>query len=704
MLVMFMAASLCGCHDSRTQDDGGREKMPEETEVPVFAEMSGCSQFANDSAIYVEGDEGTIQQWSFDGVLQKQFRVMKKSGKMEFSAVLSVENDRLIYGRTNWKTDREEIMKVPVKENAEGQYLDVDHQEKLWETEIGEIGCGDTGWAPEFIYINEDYIVYLRDRYLMGGMVVCDLRTGKEVKIKNLPKKKQEEDTIYQFTDAMTSVQSQVCGDRIIFNTQPVGDRRYGAPYGFSVYRRGEDHVETIDERCYTAAAYITDERRQKVYYQIETDQSIWEYDCGSGEKREMISEQELRLCYEKAGLDWQEDEDDDSMFLQGDTLYMIRAKGDMGNVKILSYDLSGKQGLLYEQKVTQELERWIQAVEWNEGYLPEGDMTILMGKLMLYLEDEETCLCIDLATAEGTQVVPGKQGYSYYLMAAGEARDLSADYYDVDEVKRSQVEADRAGEQQKREEREENRRKEICENEEKAAKISVEEQLTRLAGKMIRQNRKWNRAGSDGWERVCYAVTDLDHNGVLELILSTGPQGSGYFTTTAIFETGAEGKAVTLQEPYTGEDIVTIATEGGLLNGIKTAYHDVGENLWYYVTQDYVSGGYMQKGYAACVWKVESGEWESEDICGYYDDTDHKSKQYKTVYFKQVGEEAKEIRKSEYDVGKIMDERFAHCVKHRVAISWGKMDQKEVLSAETSVIYEKLWESYRGFKTKKML
>lgn len=708
MLALFMAASLCGCHDSCISDDNSGVKIPEETAVPAFAGVSGCSRFANDSAVYVEGDSGKIQQWSFDGILQNQFRVLKKTGKMEFSVIFSVENDRLIYGRTNWKTDREEIMQIPIKENEEGQYLDVDHQEKLWEEEIGEIGCGDTSWIPEFFYINEDYIVYLRGRYSKGGMVVYDRREGKKVHIKNLPKKKKKDaegsrDTIYRFTDAMTSVQSQVCGDRIIFNTEPVGDRRYRAPYGFSVYRLGEDRVETIDERCYTAAAYITDEKRQKVYYQIETDQSIWEYDCGRGEKRELISEQEFRLCYEEAGLEWREDEDDDSMFLQGDTLYIIRAKSDIEDVKILSYDLQGKQGLRYEQKVTQELERWIRIAEWNEGYLPYGDLTIVMGKLILYLEDEGACFCIDLATAEGRQVMRGDQEFIYFLMAAGIQGDLSSDYYEVDEVKRSQDEAARAQREQKRKEREENRRKKLCENGEKAAKLSEKEQLTQLAAKMVQQNRKWVRAGAEGWYSVCYAVTDLDHNGALELILSTGPQGNGAFTTTVVYEAGAEGKAVTLQKLRTGEDIVEITADGNVANSMKTAYRDAGKNIWYYVTQDYSSGGYRQKAYSDCVWKAAPGEWESEEICGYYDSTDHKSQQYKTVYFKQAGEEIQEIRKSEYDAEKIMDERFAHCGKYRVSISWGRMKSQNVLSAGASGIYEKLQESYRGFETKEM-
>ncbi len=704
LFVLLMAATLCGCDSNRSDDESGRTEVPEETMVSDIAGASGCSQFANDSAIYIDAGKGKIQQWSFDGTFQNEFRVMKNSGQFEFSDIISVENDRIYYSRTNWATYQDEIMQVPIKENEEGQYLDVDHQKKLWGVDISDIGYGGL-FETSFFYINEDYIVCLKDQYSEGGMLVYNLREEKEVKLKNLPKqiKKDAEgslDTIYQFTDSMASVQSQVCGNQIIFNTEPVGDNRHGAPYGFSIYRLGEDHVETIDERCYTAAAYITDEKRQKVYYQIETDQSIWEYDCESAEKRELISEQEFQDCYKGAGLTWQEDEDDDSMFLQGDTLYIIRAKGDIENAEIVSYDLQGSQGLRYEQKVTQELKRWGQIAEWNEGYVPDGTLAIVLGKLILYFEDEEVCFCIDLATAEGKQVVRGDKECIYYMMAAGVEADVSG-YYETDEAKWSKEKTAEDEKQQKRKEKEDARRKEFRENEKRAAKLSEKEQLTQLAGKMIQQYKKWDRSGKEEWlEGVCYAVTDLDHNGVLELILSTGPQGSGGFTMTAMYGAGAEGKAVTLQKPSTGDDIVEFTGDGDVVNPIDTAYYDADEDIWYYVTQDYTSTGYRGKGHTDDAWKIKTGEWEREDICGYFDDIDHKSKQYKTTYFKVVGEDVQEIAKSEYDVGKIMDEHFADCVKYRVAISWGRMKRKKMLSAEPSGIFQKLQDSYHAFKT----
>lgn len=704
LLTLFMAAALCGCHANRAADERSSMEMPEKTAVSAFAEASEYSQFANDSAVYIEGYEGNIQQWSLDGILQKEFRVMKESDKLEFSAILSVENDRLVYSRTRWKTVKDEIMQVPIKENEEGQYLDVEHQKKLLEIETGDIGDSGTGWASEFFYMNEDYIVYLRGIYSKGGMVVYDLGAGKEVEIENLPKQKKKDtegsyNTIYQFTDAVTSVQSQVCGNQIIFNTEPIGDKRYGAPYGFSVYRLGENHVETIDERCYTAAAYITDEKRQRVYYQIETDQGIWEYDCESGEKQEMISEQEFRECYEGAGLGWQEDEDDDSMFLQGDTLYIIRAKSNIEDAKILSYDLKGKRGLCYEQKVTQELQRWVRIAEWNEGYLPDGELAILPGKLLFYSEDG-ACFCIDLATAEGVQAVPGDEECIYYLMAAGIDGYILPDYYEADEEKRNREEAAIAKRQQKREKKAAEKRKEFYENEKRAAKLSVKEQLAQLAERMIRQNRKWRHAGKEEWESVCYAVTDLDHNGVLELMLSTGPQGSGGYTTVAAYGAGTEGKAVTRQEPTEWDDIVEITADGDAVSAVDTAYYEEGKDTWYYVVQDYVSLGYRAKGHEDSVWKVEAGEWGHEEICGWYDGTEHKSKQYKTIYFKFAGEESQEIKKSEYDVDKIIEEHFAGCGKYRVAISWGRMKRSEILSAGQSEVYQKLRDSYRAFET----
>lgn len=695
LIILFMAAVLCSCHSNHAVDDSEVE-APKEIEVSAFAGASECSRFANDSAVYIEAENGNIQQWSFDGVFQDQFCVMKEEvDKLEFSEILSVENDKIVYERTNWETEKDEIMQIPIQENEDGQYLDVDHQTLLLEIEIGNIGYNDSCGTPVFFYINEDYIIYLRDHYSEGGMVVYSLKEGREVEIKNLPKKKKNaEYPIYWFTEAMTSVKSQVCGDQIIFNTEPIGDKKCGAPYGFSIYRLGEDHVEIIDERCYTAAAYIADQERQKVYYQIETDQSIWEYDCESGEKREMISEREFRECYEAAGLTWQENEDDDSMFLQGETLYIIRSKSNIKDAKIVSYDLKGKQDLHYEQKVTQKLEQWGQLVEWNEDAVSDGTLTILLGKLIYFTDfSDEAYFCIDLSTAEGMEIIKEDKESIYYMMVAGIKLDAS-EYHALDEAKQNREETAEA-------EKAAARQKEFLQNEKKVAKLSVEEQLTQLAQKMAKQYQKWDDAGREEWcYGVYYTVTDLDHNGVPELILSTGSQGSGGFTTTAIYEAGAEGKAVTIQTPITMDDIVEIAVTGDILNPIDTAYYDAEKDIWYYVTSDYVSGGYEAKGHGDNVWLVKAGESKSKNICGYYDNTDHKSKQYKTTYYKVVGEDEQEIAKSEYDVDKIMEEYFTDCRKYCVSISWGKMKRETLLSADQSMIYQKLRESYHAFET----
>lgn len=706
LCILLMTLSLVGCR-SHTDHDSSVPATPKETAVSDFAGASECSQFANDSGVYIEDESrgGYIRQWSFDGTLLNQFRVMRETNKLEFSDLLSVKNDKVVYRRTNWKTDRDEIVLVPIQENEDGQYLDVDHQKKLLEIEIGDIGYSGSYGTPLFFYMNEDYMIYLRDYYSEGGMAVYDLKEGKEVNIKNLPEQKKKaaegsRDTIYQFTDAMASVYSQVCGDRIIFNTEPIGNKKYGAPYGFSVYRLGEDHVTAIDERCYTAAAYITDPERQKVYYQIETDQSIWEYDCKSGEKRERISEQELKDCCEGAGLSWQEGEDDDSLFLQGDTLYIIRSKSDLENTEIVSYDLQGEQGLTYEQRVTQELERWVEIVEWNEGYLPDGALTILQGKLLY--SNEEACFCIDLETAEGKQIVRGDEECIYYMMASGCQAEAS-DYYETDQAKWSRKESARAEKQKKKEEKAAARRDKFRQQEKRAAKLSVEEQLIQLAQKMRKQYRKWDHTGKEEWcGGVYYTVTDLDHNGVLELLLSTGSQGSGGYTTTAIYEAGTDGKAVTVQKPYTGEDFVEITVTGDIVNPVDTAYYDAERDIWHYVTQDYISGGYRAKGHGDNVWSLKEGETESENICGYYEDTDHKSKQYKTTYYKVVGEEPQEITKSEYHVDRIMEEHFPDCEKYRVSISWGRMKRKKMLTASQSLLYQKLTASYQTFNVKK--
>ncbi len=192
---------------------------------------------------------------------------------------------------------------------------------------------------------------------------------------------------------------------------------------------------------------------------------------------------------------------------------------------------------------------------------------------------------------------------------------------------------------------------------EKQAAKLSVEEQLSQLSRKVVQY---WNKAEDEGdYEDINFTVTDLDHNGVLELLISTLPQGTGRFTDTVVFRADTEGKAVRFDDGDICEDIVY---------GIDTVYYDKDRDQYQYITYD--SGGSM--GCCNDAWTLRNGEFQVENICGWYATVyQKKSGKWERKYYKMVNGEEQEITEAEYKPDQIMDAYFAGCEKQNVKITW---------------------------------
>lgn len=86
----------------------------------------------------------------------------------------------------------------------------------------------------------------------------------------------------------------------------------------------------------------------------------------------------------------------------------------------------------------------------------------------------------------------------------------------------------------------------------------------------------------ADAW---CYAVTDLDGNGLLEFI-SSDTQGSGHFTATRMWEVSADGATLAPVEnsnEYGGGIALTSGYQSG---GTETVpcFRDPATGAWYYI------------------------------------------------------------------------------------------------------------------------
>lgn len=410
LILAIMAGALTGCSASvKDTKETATTSIPQSdikgktsavTKNILQPDTNEKYQYANDGAVYVDAQENyKIEQWSLEGTLQQTYILPTK--KDAYEELLYVNNEELFYCIQEEPGNAIQIMRVPIRQTEGGQELLLEQQESFRKVpSLADYG-GDT--LGNAFYANQEYIVWLTSDDTAKKLHVYDRRAEEDVAIIEDSEIAENKELEYYLSDAVVSVCSNVCGNRIIFNTDSLDKKE--EKYGLSIYSFGEAKAERIDARCYTNAAYIANPNRQKVYYQITENQSVWEYDCESGEKRELIPEETFRNCYEKEGLEWFPGEDNDSFFLQGDILYIIKEKSPSDGPKVLSYSLTGN-ALQYERAVTEELHQCVEKIRQENGAdrYYHSAIVILEGKL-LYYTDYEQYYCIDLEKASTKRV-----------------------------------------------------------------------------------------------------------------------------------------------------------------------------------------------------------------------------------------------------------------------------------------------------------
>ncbi len=297
---------------------------------------------ANDYMVYIPTEDG-IEQWSLDGKYQQTFSLDE-----EFSTedLLWVNNEEIIWCKyTDSAPYTAIMMRTPIRQNlVQIDYAEevlIEKSEKIFSLEGAESVCGGFGLPDEplgSVYANEDYIISISD---YSNLYVYDRKEKRQLKWTQKSKEK------YEFSQYRKSAADMVCGDKILLHIGRQMENARKTKYGFAIYQFGDKKIDIIDDRCFGSAAYIADFSRDKVYYQIIDEQSIWQYDCQTGKRSELISENELKICYKQNQLLWDEAYYNDSLFVDGDILYFVK---NQDNPVIFSYSFTGKE-LIYEKE-----------------------------------------------------------------------------------------------------------------------------------------------------------------------------------------------------------------------------------------------------------------------------------------------------------------------------------------------------------------
>jgi len=195
------------------------------------------------------------------------------------------------------------------------------------------------------------------------------------------------------------------------------------------------------------------------------------------------------------------------------------------------------------------------------------------------------------------------------------------------------------------------------------------------------------------------YAVTDLDQNGRLELIISTGVNGTGHITNNWYYEISKDGSKL---KKCKGK---TFGNEGhDICDDIDTVYIDQKKHNYYYIVhgithvsgaENYDSVGFLQ---------LKNGTLTDNYLAGSSHIVSKKGK-LKDSYYKRTkngNKKTAKLTKKQYsDIDSLMNEKYGKLEKESVAIQWFSYEQLMSEVSESQFLH-KLQKSQKNFAISK--
>ena len=191
------------------------------------------------------------------------------------------------------------------------------------------------------------------------------------------------------------------------------------------------------------------------------------------------------------------------------------------------------------------------------------------------------------------------------------------------------------------------------------------------------------------------YAVTDLDQNGRLELIIATEMNGTGHITHNWYYEISKDGSKL---KKCKGK---AFGKEGhDILDAINTVYIDQKEHNYYYRVYGitHVSGGenYESLGFL----QLKNGTFTDNYLAGGSHIVSKKGK-LKDSYYKRTkngNKKTAKLTKKQYsDIDSLMNEKYGKLEKESVAIQWFSYEQLMSEVSESQFLH-KLQKSQKNF------
>ncbi|HMM31993.1 MAG TPA: hypothetical protein PKB13_09480 [Clostridia bacterium] len=187
--------------------------------------------------------------------------------------------------------------------------------------------------------------------------------------------------------------------------------------------------------------------------------------------------------------------------------------------------------------------------------------------------------------------------------------------------------------------------------------------------------------------ESYGFAVTDLDHNGRLEIIFSTC-QGTGIYSYNQMWEVNDDFNAIALCETETVEG----DSQADIMVPSVLAFYDSGSNVYSNVFDDLAKNGAAEYYENKRAISLQEGKLLETPLA--YKSTIYSDASSSTVTCTDA--EGKEITQEEYE--NIADMVFSNYEKREVSLGWVTNAQGTLMDMSTERLYAALKESYDSF------
>ncbi len=197
-----------------------------------------------------------------------------------------------------------------------------------------------------------------------------------------------------------------------------------------------------------------------------------------------------------------------------------------------------------------------------------------------------------------------------------------------------------------------------------------------------------WQKDSNENKYVYFYTVTDLDHNGRLELICAS-VQGSGIYTYSNYFEVNEQLDGLMQCDVKSDRG----GSEADVVVETVPVYYDGEEDIYHYIFSDYIRDGMTMSYENIRELSLKNGEI-TDKVFVYKDSIYDENGMETAEYYNAATKEA--IDREQYE--SMVETVFAGLEKKTAAFSWEGRLMSELKEMDREQIQDMLQKSYKGF------